>query len=43
MKKSITILLTLTIWLGFIDSAYASEEDKDNIIVPFSDNSLSES
>ncbi len=43
MKKSIIILLTLTIFLGFIDSTYASEENKDIIIVPYSDNPLSES
>lgn len=42
MKKLI-ILLNLVICFGFIDSAYASEEDKDIIIVPFSDNPLSES
>ena len=42
MKKLI-IFLTLTICLGFIDSAHASEEDKDIIIVPYSGNPLSES
>lgn len=41
MKKLI-IFLTLAICLGFIDSAYASEENKDIIIIPFSDNLLSE-
>lgn len=43
MKRSIIILLTLAICLGFIESTYASEENKDIIIVPFSDNPLSES
>lgn len=42
MKKLI-IFLTLAIFLGFIDSTYASEENKDIIIVPYSDNLLSES
>lgn len=42
MKKLI-IFLTLAICLGFIDSSFASEEDKDITIVTYSDNPLSES
>lgn len=43
MKKIFTTLLALALCIGFIDSTYASEENKDIIIVPFSDNPLSES
>lgn len=43
MKKIFTTLLALALCMGFIDSVYASEEDKDIIIVPCSDNPLSES
>ena len=43
MKKIFTTLLALALSLGFIDSTYASEENKYIIIVPFSDNPLSES
>lgn len=43
MKKIFITLLTLALCLGFIDSTYASEENKDIIILPYSDNPLSES
>mgnify|MGYP001198467800 CR=1 FL=1 len=43
MKKIFITLLALALCIGFIDSVYASEEDKNIIIVPYSDNLLSES
>lgn len=43
MKKIFITLLALALCLGFIESSYASEEDKDIIILPCSYNPHSES
>lgn len=43
MKKIFITLLALALCIGFIGSSYASDNNEDITIVPYSDNPLSES